>query len=98
MKIFCLPVGASVVAKSISRKVLINGKIYAKHVLGFRMKIFSLLGVAFVAAESSLRESLQSGKIYAKHDKPLIRNRGLAFERKYETTLFDSYCGKIIVH
>jgi hypothetical protein len=49
-------------------------------------------------AESNLRESLQSGRIYAKHDKPLMRNWGRAFERKYETTLFALYCGKIIVH
>jgi hypothetical protein len=71
---------------------------YAKHVSGFRTKIFSPLGVASVTAELNLRESLESGKIYAKHDKPLIRSRGRALERKYGTTLFDSYSGKIIMH
>jgi hypothetical protein len=98
MKIFSPLVSAPVVAESISRELLINGKIYAKHVSGFRTKIFSPLGVASVTAESNLRESLESGKIYAKHDKPLIRSRGRALERKYGTTLFDSYSGKIIVH
>jgi hypothetical protein len=100
MKIFSPLVGASVVAKSISRELglLINGKIYAKHVSGFRTKIISPLGVASVTAESNLRESLESGKIYAKHDKPLIRSRGWALERIYGTTLFDSYSRKIIMH
>jgi hypothetical protein len=91
MKIFSPLVGASVVVKSISRELLINGKIYAKHVSGFRTKIFSSLGVASVTAELNLRESLESGKIYAKHDKPLIRSRGQALKRIYGTTLFDSY-------
>jgi hypothetical protein len=86
------------VTKSISRELLINGKIYVKHVSGFRTKIFSPLGVACVTAESNLCQSLESGKIYAKHDKPLIRTRGRALERKNGTTLFDSYSGKIIVH
>jgi hypothetical protein len=53
------------VAKSISRELLINGKIHAKHVSRFRTKIFSPLGVASVTAELNLRESLESGKIYA---------------------------------
>jgi uncharacterized membrane protein YeaQ/YmgE (transglycosylase-associated protein family) len=98
MKIFCPLVGASVVAKSISRELLINGKVYAKHVSGFRTKIFSMLGVASVTAESNLHESFESVKIYAKHDKPFIRSRGRALERRYGTALFESYSGKIIVH
>jgi hypothetical protein len=85
MKIFSPLIGASVVVKSISRELLINGKIYAKHVSVFRTKIFSPLGVASVTAESNLCESLKSGKIYPKHDKPLIRSRGSALERKYGT-------------
>jgi hypothetical protein len=98
MKIFSPMVGASVATKSISRELLTNGKIYAKHVSGFRTKIFSPLGVASVTAEWNLRQSLESGKIYAKHDKPFIRSRGRALERKYGNTLFDSYSGKIIMH
>jgi hypothetical protein len=64
------------VAKSILRELLINGKMYAKHVSGFETKIFSALGVASVTAESSLRESLESGKTYAKHDKTTYRKLG----------------------
>jgi hypothetical protein len=90
MKIFCPTVGASVVAKSISRELLINGKIYEKHVSGFQTKIFYPLGVASLTAESNLRVSVESGKIHAKHDKPLIRSGGRALERKYGTILFDS--------
>jgi hypothetical protein len=76
MKIFSPLVGASVVAKSISRELLINRKIYAKHVSGFRTKIFSPLEVASVTAESNLRESLESGKIYAKPDKTTYTKSG----------------------
>jgi hypothetical protein len=98
MKIFSPLVGASVVAKSISRKLLINDRIYAKHLLGFRTRIFSPLGIASVAAESNLRELIESSKIYAKRDKPFTRSWGQALEWKYGTTLFHSYSGNIIVH
>ena len=76
MKIFSPLVGAAVVAKSISSELLINSKIYAKDVSGFRTKIFSPLGVASVTAESNLRESLESGKIHAKHDQNTYRKSG----------------------
>jgi hypothetical protein len=63
MKIFYPLVGACVVVKSILRELLINGKMYAKHVSGFRTNIFSPLGVASVAVESNFRELLENGKV-----------------------------------
>jgi hypothetical protein len=73
MKIISALGDAFVVAKSISRELLINGQIQTKHVSGFRTKIFSPPGVASVTAELKLRESLGSDKIRAKHDKNTYR-------------------------
>jgi hypothetical protein len=94
MKIFSPPGGAFVVAKLISRELLVNGKIQAKHVLGFRTKVFFPLGVASVTAESHSRESLESGKIHAKHDKNTYKKSGSCSQTEIWNYLFYSYSGK----